>query len=221
MSVSRGNSAWPATNWAGQRGVEAGLSLPTEDRLSTSKYWQTRVSRRGVLRGAGVAGAGLAGAALIGCGDDDDDDDDDDTPDPTATATTDPGAAATTEAPRPIRSPASHEAGRLSSRARVTRRPSTRMPTSRSRRSGRRSTRTAVCTRSAHARTPTRTRLCLSRTRRKTSRRLTVSHRLPRILKPSAACGAGTLGADHDRCVGPWTSRSEVTEPTARGRCQR
>ena len=41
--------------------------------MSTSKYWQTRVSRRGVLRGAGVAGAGLAGAALIGCGDDGDD----------------------------------------------------------------------------------------------------------------------------------------------------
>ena len=64
--------------------------------MSTSKYWQTRVSRRGVLRGAGVAGAGLAGAALIGCGDDDDDDDT--TPDPTAT-TADAGGGAATPAP--------------------------------------------------------------------------------------------------------------------------
>lgn len=43
-------------------------------------YWErftpgsARVSRRAMLRGAGVAGIGLAGAALIGCGDDDDDD---------------------------------------------------------------------------------------------------------------------------------------------------
>ena len=31
-------------------------------------YWSSRVSRRGVLRGAAIGGAGLAGAALIGCG---------------------------------------------------------------------------------------------------------------------------------------------------------
>jgi len=45
-----------------------------------SKYWDTfanrRISRRGAVRGAGVAGIGLSTAALIGCGDDDDDDDD-------------------------------------------------------------------------------------------------------------------------------------------------
>jgi len=36
-------------------------------------YWlRNRMTRRGVLRGAGIAGAGLAGAALIGCGGDDD-----------------------------------------------------------------------------------------------------------------------------------------------------
>ena len=48
--------------------------------MTESNYWgrtlRHRMSRRGVLRGAGIAGAGLAGAALIGCGDDDDDDDD-------------------------------------------------------------------------------------------------------------------------------------------------
>lgn len=40
-------------------------------------YWSTlanrRISRRGAVRGAGVAGIGLTTAALIGCGDDDDD----------------------------------------------------------------------------------------------------------------------------------------------------
>ena len=41
--------------------------------MSDTNYWAGRVSRRGWLRGAGMAGAGLAGAALIGCGDDDDD----------------------------------------------------------------------------------------------------------------------------------------------------
>ena len=55
--------------------------------MTDTNYWNRtfrhRVSRRGVLRGAGVASAGLAGAALIGCGDDDDDDDA--TPAPTAT----------------------------------------------------------------------------------------------------------------------------------------
>ena len=36
-------------------------------------YWARRqISRRGMLRGAGVGLAGLAGAALIGCGGDDD-----------------------------------------------------------------------------------------------------------------------------------------------------
>jgi peptide/nickel transport system substrate-binding protein len=41
-------------------------------------YWETfanrRLSRRGAMRGAGVAGIGLTTAALVGCGDDDDDD---------------------------------------------------------------------------------------------------------------------------------------------------
>lgn len=37
----------------------------------TSGLWRSRVSRRGVLRGAAVGVAGLSGAALIGCGDDD------------------------------------------------------------------------------------------------------------------------------------------------------
>ena len=35
---------------------------------SERTYWNNRVSRRGVLRGAAVGGFGLAGAALIGCG---------------------------------------------------------------------------------------------------------------------------------------------------------
>ncbi len=43
-------------------------------------YWQrfdrNRLSRRRVLKGAGVGSVGLATAALVGCGDDDDDDDD-------------------------------------------------------------------------------------------------------------------------------------------------
>ena len=47
--------------------------------MNQNSYWTKvldhRVSRRAMLRGAGVAGIGLAGAALIGCGDDDDDDD--------------------------------------------------------------------------------------------------------------------------------------------------
>jgi peptide/nickel transport system substrate-binding protein len=39
-----------------------------------SNYWQrSRLSRRSVMRGAGVAGAGLTTAALIGCGGEDDD----------------------------------------------------------------------------------------------------------------------------------------------------
>jgi peptide/nickel transport system substrate-binding protein len=40
-----------------------------------NNYWtsiERRVSRRGLLRAAGIGGAGLAGAALIGCGADDD-----------------------------------------------------------------------------------------------------------------------------------------------------
>ena len=44
-------------------------------------YWNSitnrRLSRRGALRGAGVAGIGLSTAALVGCGDDDDDGGDD------------------------------------------------------------------------------------------------------------------------------------------------
>ena len=49
--------------------------------MNQNSYWTKvldhRVSRRTMLRGAGITGIGLAGAALIGCGDDDDDDDDD------------------------------------------------------------------------------------------------------------------------------------------------
>ncbi len=45
--------------------------------MSDVNNWARRISRRGALKGAGVAAAGLAGAALVGCGDDDDDDDDD------------------------------------------------------------------------------------------------------------------------------------------------
>jgi peptide/nickel transport system substrate-binding protein len=60
--------------------------------VTESNYWERvtghRLSRRGMLRGAGVTGAGLAGAALIGCGDDDDDDDGG-TSTPTATSTAD------------------------------------------------------------------------------------------------------------------------------------
>ena len=51
-----------------------------------SNYWQRRVSRRAMIRGAGVGIAGLAGAALIGCGGDDDDE-------VTTAATTAPTAA--------------------------------------------------------------------------------------------------------------------------------
>lgn len=55
----------------------------------TSNYWtrarRGAVSRRSLLRGAGVAGAGLAGAVLIGCSDDDGDGT------ATATATADGG----------------------------------------------------------------------------------------------------------------------------------
>jgi len=64
-----------------------------------SGYWsgslRQRVSRRTVLRGAGMTGAGLAAAALIGCGSDEDD------PEPTAAATsagTGTAAATATEA---------------------------------------------------------------------------------------------------------------------------
>ncbi|MBT5772891.1 MAG: ABC transporter substrate-binding protein [Dehalococcoidia bacterium] len=43
--------------------------------MTESNYWTrkqgTRLSRRGMLRGAALGGAGLAGAALIGCGGDD------------------------------------------------------------------------------------------------------------------------------------------------------
>ncbi len=36
--------------------------------MPDTHYWSSRISRRGVLRGAAIGGAGLAGAALIGCG---------------------------------------------------------------------------------------------------------------------------------------------------------
>ena len=39
-----------------------------------TNYWRRKsLSRRSVMRGAGVAGVGLTTAALVGCGDDDDD----------------------------------------------------------------------------------------------------------------------------------------------------
>ena len=43
--------------------------------MADSWDWNGGLTRRSMLRGAGVAGAGIAAAALIGCGDDDDDDD--------------------------------------------------------------------------------------------------------------------------------------------------
>ena len=57
------------------------------------------MSRRGILRGAGVGAAGLAGAALIGCGDDDDDDDGAATASPGATQAPEGTAAPTSGAP--------------------------------------------------------------------------------------------------------------------------
>jgi len=55
-----------------------------------SRYWAgRRLSRRTVLRGAGLAGAGLTAAALIGCGGDDD-------PDATAAPTQDGGTGTAT-----------------------------------------------------------------------------------------------------------------------------
>lgn len=53
-----------------------------EDSYWTRTLNSSRLSRRGVLRGAALGGVGLAGAALIGCGGGDD------TATPTATATT-------------------------------------------------------------------------------------------------------------------------------------
>ena len=57
--------------------------------MSDGWDWNSRLTRRSMLRGAGIAVAGLTGAALIGC----EDDDDDDAPAPTAapTAATDRG----------------------------------------------------------------------------------------------------------------------------------
>ena len=57
--------------------------------------WNSRLTRRSMLRGAGVAGAGLAAAALIGC-----EDDDDEAPPPTAApATATPAPATATPTP--------------------------------------------------------------------------------------------------------------------------
>ena len=64
------------------------------DRNYWSRLTDQRMSRRGILRGAGVGAAGLAGAALIGCGDDDDDD---------GAATASPGA--TTASPGATQAP--------------------------------------------------------------------------------------------------------------------
>ena len=61
--------------------------------MSDGWDWNSRLTRRSMLRGAGIAVAGLAGAALIGC---EGDDDDDDAPAPAATAA--PVATAATEA---------------------------------------------------------------------------------------------------------------------------
>ena len=36
--------------------------------MSEQNFWKRDISRRGVLRGAGVLGAGLSAAALVGCG---------------------------------------------------------------------------------------------------------------------------------------------------------
>ena len=60
-----------------------------------SRFIESRMSRRTVIRGGVLGVAGLGAAALIGCGDDDDDDDDDGgTATPTATATATATAAA-------------------------------------------------------------------------------------------------------------------------------
>ncbi|MQA00523.1 MAG: hypothetical protein GEU80_14535 [Dehalococcoidia bacterium] len=63
--------------------------------MSEHNYWTRpqRVSRRSLLRGAGVGVAGLAGAALIGCGGDDDEPD---TGDGGTTATAGPGGGSAT-----------------------------------------------------------------------------------------------------------------------------
>ncbi len=63
--------------------------------------WNSRLSRRSMLRGAGIAGAGLAAAALIGC----EDDDDDEAPAPTAA----PATPAPTPAPTATAAPAATE----------------------------------------------------------------------------------------------------------------
>ena len=76
--------------------------------MSDGWDWNSRLTRRSVLRGAGVAVAGLAGAALIGC---EDDDDDDATPAPAAatpaatTAAATPAPTATTAAAAPAATP--------------------------------------------------------------------------------------------------------------------
>lgn len=49
------------------------MAMQVEGTVLHQNYWLgNRVTRRGVLRGAGIASAGLAGAALVGCGGDDD-----------------------------------------------------------------------------------------------------------------------------------------------------
>lgn len=64
--------------------------------------WNSRLSRRSMLRGAGIAGAGLAAAALIGC---EDDDDEAPAPAPTAAPATPAPTAAPTAAPAATETP--------------------------------------------------------------------------------------------------------------------
>ena len=72
------------------------------------RFWtggRAPVTRRQLLRGAGVAGLGVAAAAIIGCGDDADDDDDGAAPAATAapaTATAAPATPTAAAADQPV-----------------------------------------------------------------------------------------------------------------------
>ncbi|MFN0096700.1 MAG: ABC transporter substrate-binding protein [Dehalococcoidia bacterium] len=63
------------SSWRGT--YRLGTDAQTQGEAMESEYWSrfqgSRMTRRGVLGGAGVLGAGAAALAIVGCGDDDDD----------------------------------------------------------------------------------------------------------------------------------------------------